>query len=110
MGGALKRYRFEPDYAIPPGETLQEVMKSLGMSQKGLADTHRAGEHTQRTGGGEHIGDVADFDQPGRYGHPVAEGADIVVGTQAAVHVTRVAVQVDDVFERRGASGLTGEA
>ena len=38
MGGALKRYRFEPDYAIPPGETLQEVIKSLGMSQKGLAE------------------------------------------------------------------------
>ncbi|MBW1700544.1 MAG: helix-turn-helix domain-containing protein [Deltaproteobacteria bacterium] len=38
MGGALKRYGFEPDYAIPPGETLREVMKSLGMSQKELAE------------------------------------------------------------------------
>ena len=32
-----KRYGFEPDYAIPPGETLKEVMESLNMSQKELA-------------------------------------------------------------------------
>jgi len=35
---AAKKYGFEPDYAIPPGETLREVMKSLGMSQKELAE------------------------------------------------------------------------
>ncbi len=34
---AKKLYRFEPDYAIPPGETLKEVMESLNMSQKELA-------------------------------------------------------------------------
>jgi len=32
-----KRFGFEPDYAIPPGETLKEVMESLNMSQKELA-------------------------------------------------------------------------
>ena len=32
-----KNYGFEPDYAIPPGETLREVMESLGMSQQELA-------------------------------------------------------------------------
>jgi len=37
MAGAAKKYGFEPDYAIPPGETLREVMESLGMSQKELA-------------------------------------------------------------------------
>ncbi len=31
------RFIFEPDYAIPPGETLKEVMESLNMSQKELA-------------------------------------------------------------------------
>ncbi len=34
---AKKRYGFEPDYAVPPGETLKEVMESLDMSQKELA-------------------------------------------------------------------------
>jgi HTH-type transcriptional regulator/antitoxin HigA len=34
---AKKQYRFEPDYAVPPGETLQEVMESLDMTQKELA-------------------------------------------------------------------------
>ena len=28
---------FEPDYAVPPGETLKEVMASLDMNQKALA-------------------------------------------------------------------------
>jgi HTH-type transcriptional regulator/antitoxin HigA len=32
-----KQIQFEPDYAVPPGVTLQEVSKSLGMSQKELA-------------------------------------------------------------------------
>jgi HTH-type transcriptional regulator/antitoxin HigA len=34
---AKKQYSFEPDYAIPPGETLKEAMESLGMGQKELA-------------------------------------------------------------------------
>jgi len=34
---ALKTYSFEPDYAVPPGETLREVMDSLGMKQSELA-------------------------------------------------------------------------
>jgi HTH-type transcriptional regulator / antitoxin HigA len=34
---AIKKYSFEPDYAVPPGQTLMEVMESLGMSQKELA-------------------------------------------------------------------------
>ena len=32
-----KRFGFEPDYAIPPGVTLKEVMESLNMTQKELA-------------------------------------------------------------------------
>ena len=34
---AKKKYRFEPDYAVPPGETLLEVMKSLQITQKSMA-------------------------------------------------------------------------
>lgn len=32
-----KKYGFSPDYAVPPGKTLQEVMASLGMSQREMA-------------------------------------------------------------------------
>jgi addiction module HigA family antidote len=32
-----KQFRYEPDYAIPPGETLVETLESLGMSQAELA-------------------------------------------------------------------------
>lgn len=32
-----KKYGFKPDYAVPPGRTLREIMGSLGMSQKDMA-------------------------------------------------------------------------
>ncbi len=35
--GTRQRYPFEPDYAVAPGETLSETLKSLGMSQRDLA-------------------------------------------------------------------------
>ena len=34
---ALKRFAYEPDYAVAPGETLKETMESLNMTQKELA-------------------------------------------------------------------------
>lgn len=34
---AKRLYTYEPDYAVPPGETLLEVMQSLNMTQKDLA-------------------------------------------------------------------------
>lgn len=34
---AKKKYAFEPDYAVAPGETLAEVMTSLDMNQKELS-------------------------------------------------------------------------
>ncbi|MEI8172369.1 MAG: helix-turn-helix domain-containing protein [Deltaproteobacteria bacterium] len=34
---AKRKYGFIPDYAVPPGKTLQEVMVSLDMSQKEMA-------------------------------------------------------------------------
>lgn len=36
-GKTKRRYGFEPDYAIPPGETLQETIELLGMTQRDLA-------------------------------------------------------------------------
>lgn len=40
--GNKRNDEFNPDYAVPPGETLQEVIESLGMSQAELAErTHR---------------------------------------------------------------------
>ena len=39
-----KRYSYDPDYAVPPGDTLKEVLESLNMSQKELAirtDIHK---------------------------------------------------------------------
>ena len=38
---ALRKHPFKPDYAVPPGATLEETMVSLGMTQRELAD--RAG-------------------------------------------------------------------
>jgi HTH-type transcriptional regulator / antitoxin HigA len=35
---ALRKYSFEPDYAVPPGATLDETMLELGMTQRDLAD------------------------------------------------------------------------
>ncbi|MBC2705545.1 ImmA/IrrE family metallo-endopeptidase [Desulfobacula sp.] len=32
-----EKYGFEPDYAIPPGETLKETIESIGMTQKELS-------------------------------------------------------------------------
>jgi plasmid maintenance system antidote protein VapI len=37
MDKAKKKYEFEPDYVIPPGATLMEVMESLEINQKELA-------------------------------------------------------------------------
>src|SRR5437016_14442760 len=34
---AKKRYRHEPDYAVAPGEVLQESIAALGMTQADLA-------------------------------------------------------------------------
>jgi addiction module HigA family antidote len=41
-----EQYQFEPDYAVPPGETLHEVMESLLMSQKELAKRLELTEQT----------------------------------------------------------------
>jgi addiction module HigA family antidote len=34
---ARKKYEYRPDYAVPPGQTLREVMESLEMTQKEFA-------------------------------------------------------------------------
>jgi len=34
---AKRKHLYAPDYAVPPGDTLQETLDALGMSQKDLA-------------------------------------------------------------------------
>ena len=33
----IDKKRYAPDYAVPPGETLEEIIEELGMDQKELA-------------------------------------------------------------------------
>ena len=35
---AKQLYAFKPDYAIPPGETLEETMEAMGMTQHEMAE------------------------------------------------------------------------
>ncbi|TSA37360.1 MAG: addiction module antidote protein, HigA family [Verrucomicrobiaceae bacterium] len=35
---AIRKFRFEPDYAVPPGATLKESMESLGLTERELAE------------------------------------------------------------------------
>lgn len=37
MENRRRLYKYEPDYAVPPGRTLQETIESIGMSQTELA-------------------------------------------------------------------------
>lgn len=46
MAKAKKAYQYEPDYAVPPGETLREVLDALGMKQRELADRTGLTEQT----------------------------------------------------------------
>lgn len=46
MMKAKKKYQFTPDYAVPPGETLHEVMLSQDMNQKELAKRLELTEQT----------------------------------------------------------------
>jgi HTH-type transcriptional regulator / antitoxin HigA len=43
---AKRKYTFQPDYAVAPGKTLQEVMASLDMNQKELAKRLELTEQT----------------------------------------------------------------
>lgn len=46
MAKAKKAYQYEPDYAVPPGETLRDVLDALGMKQRELADRTGLTEQT----------------------------------------------------------------
>ena len=43
--GAEQTYAYSPDYAVPPGDTLLEVLESLGITQAELAE--RTGRPTK---------------------------------------------------------------
>jgi HTH-type transcriptional regulator / antitoxin HigA len=35
---ALRKHRFDPDYAVPPGHTVKETMEAMKITQRELAD------------------------------------------------------------------------
>jgi addiction module HigA family antidote len=71
---ALRKYAFEPDYAVPPGASVRETMEALGMSQRELAD--RTGLTVQT------LNRIFKGDQPITY--ETANRFDLVTGTPAA--------------------------
>ena len=71
---ALRKYAFEPDYAVPPGASVRETMEALGMSQRELAD--RTGLTVQT------LNRIFKGDQP--ITCETANRLDLVTGTPAA--------------------------
>jgi addiction module HigA family antidote len=71
---ATRKYAYAPDYAVPPGETLEETMLTLGMTQRDLAD--RTGLTVQT------LNRIFKGDQPISY--DTANKLELVTGTPAA--------------------------
>ncbi len=71
---ALRKYTFEPDYAVPPGATLRETMEARGMTQRELAD--RTGLTVQT------LNRIFKGEQPITY--ETANKLELVTGTAAA--------------------------
>ncbi|MGI8891777.1 MAG: HigA family addiction module antitoxin [Chthoniobacterales bacterium] len=71
---ALRKHPFAPDFAVPPGETLEETMGSLGMTQRDLAD--RTGLTVQT------LNRIFKGEQPITY--ETANKLELVTGTPAA--------------------------
>lgn len=71
---AKRQNPFEPDYAIPPGATLEETMESLGMTQRDLAN--RTGLTVQT------LNRIFKGEQPITY--ETANRLELVTGTPAA--------------------------
>lgn len=72
---ALRKYRFDPDYAVPPGATLEETMEALGMTQRELAN--RTGLTVQT------LNRIFKGEQPITY--ETANKLELVTGTPAAL-------------------------
>ncbi len=70
---ARRKYKFEPDYAVAPGETLRELIESIGMTQAELA--RRTGLTTVS------IARILSGDQPISY--ETANRLELVTGVQA---------------------------
>ncbi|MCX6970767.1 MAG: helix-turn-helix domain-containing protein [Verrucomicrobia bacterium] len=72
---AIRKFRFDPDYAVPPGATLEETMEALGMTQRDLAD--RTGLTVQT------LNRIFKGEQPISY--ETANKLELVTGTPAAL-------------------------
>ena len=68
-----KKYTHDPDYAVPPGETVREVMESYGMTKQEFAS--RLGLTTMT------LGQIFKAEQPISYG--TANSLEMVTGTPA---------------------------
>ena len=71
---AIRKFRFDPDYAVPPGATLEETMEALGMTQRELAD--RTGLTVQT------LNRITKGEQPITY--ETANKLELVTGTPAS--------------------------
>ncbi len=71
----LRKHRFDPDYAVPPGVTLEETMEAMGMTQRELAD--RTGLTVQT------LNRIFKGEQPITY--ETANKLELVTGTPAAL-------------------------
>ena len=90
---ASKKHGFEPDYAVPPGETLKEVIDSMAMTQKDLSE--RTGLTVQS------INRIIKGDQPITY--ETANALELVTGVSARMWNTLEAnyrEQLEKIQER----------
>jgi len=72
---ALKKYTFEPDYAVPPGKTLLEVMESLNMTSKEL--------HTRTGITGQSLNQITTGERP--ITHETANHLEIATGVPSSL-------------------------
>ena len=72
---AIRKFRFDPDYAVPPGATLKESMEFLGLTERELAE--RTGITAQTLNG------IFDGEEP--ITGETANKLELVTGTPAAL-------------------------
>lgn len=96
---ARRQNPFEPDYAVPPGETLEETMQALGMSQRELAD--RTGLAVQT------LNRIFKGEQPISY--ETANKLELVTGTPAAFWNNLEAQYREQLAKREEAQVMEGQ-
>jgi len=91
---ALRKYSYEPDYAVPPGRTLEDTMVVQGMTQRELAD--RTGLTVQT------LNRIFNGKQPITY--ETANKLELVTGTPASFWINlegQYRLQLNKVVEKQ---------